>query len=252
MTDHDDCEDSTPRDSERKGEVAQQWAALDSRHVMLSFFWPGLPFDVSVLHGGMICHDAYRAIRWSTLISSRSRHSYIRPIHPSAWNRNSTNFAFWDFAEVRSIEEGWDSSLLAPALCFNSALLLLLFESSQVPDEHPHAYRENNAEDNRYPERFDYCGYSVEYLENHHGHNSQHKQRQKGEQGPGQCVTQRPPAPQPDGRQDISRQDPGHVQHMDDVGRCLAIYNALRHLSGKQGRDVLAQPHQVEQDGHRP
>jgi hypothetical protein len=29
MTDHDDYEDDTPRDSERKGEVAQQRVALD-------------------------------------------------------------------------------------------------------------------------------------------------------------------------------------------------------------------------------
>ena len=36
----------------------------------------------------------------------------------------SVNFAFWDFSEVRSIEEGRDSSLLALALYFDSVLLL--------------------------------------------------------------------------------------------------------------------------------
>ena len=25
------------------------------------------------------------------------------PIHPNAWNRNSANFAFWGFSEVRAV-----------------------------------------------------------------------------------------------------------------------------------------------------
>ena len=69
---------------------------------------------------------------------------------------------------------------LASALCFDSVLLLLL-ESSQIPNEHPHTDRENAAENYRYPERFGYCGYSVEYLEDKHRHDSQHKYRQERE-----------------------------------------------------------------------
>ena len=30
-------------------------------------------------------------------------------IHPSAWNRNSTNFAFWAFSEVRS--QKWSAGI---------------------------------------------------------------------------------------------------------------------------------------------
>src|SRR5215211_4267693 len=60
---------------------------------------------------------------------------------------------------------------LSPGLSCNS-VVLLLFETPQVPDEHPQADRENDAKDYRYPNR---CGYPVEYLEHNHGHDSQHK-----------------------------------------------------------------------------
>jgi hypothetical protein len=84
----------------------------------------------------------------------------------------------------------------------------------------------------------------------HHRRDGQREQRQEGEERARQRVAERPSPPRPDRHQRRRREDQGHVQHVDGVGRRPVVRHAARNVSRDERGNDPCQPRQVEQHGH--
>jgi hypothetical protein len=62
-----------------------------------------IEWEEAYRYGGSTCpRRSYRSCAKSLASSRRSRGAFM---HPSAWNINSANFAFWDFSEGRNSKQ---------------------------------------------------------------------------------------------------------------------------------------------------